>query len=183
MKKNLLFMLAVLTITFTSCEKIKDAVSRDVDITPKAVEISIPIIGSTTAQSVLGEATLNINIDSLIRANVPEFGSPAVKSVKLKGFNLELLNGDATNNFSVLESISAELSATNQTTQVLVSLPNNPDVDTRNLVLPIVGSGIELKNYILSGNFKYSLKGKARRVTTKELRVRATSIYTFTFGL
>ncbi len=176
-------MLVTLTTVFSSCEKIKDAVSRDADITPKAVEITIPIIASTTAQSVLGEATLNINVDSLIRANVPEFGSPAVKSVKLKGFNLELLNGDATNNFSVLESVSAELSATNQPIQVLVSLPNNPDVDTRNLVLPVVGSGIELKNYILAGNFKYSLKGKARRVTTKELRVRATAIYTFTLGL
>jgi hypothetical protein len=184
MKRNLLLSLSlVLFIAVTSsCSKIKEATERDIDITPGAVEFTVPVITSTTALNVIS-VSAPIDIDAMIKANASQFGVKNLRNVKITSLKLEIISGmDDANNFANLETVSAKVEATGQSALTIASV-NNPDVKANTLVVPITAGTTELKSYLTSGNFKYILSLKARRQTEKELRVKATASYELTVGL
>ena len=184
MKKNLLSSLTLILLMATmSCNKIKEATERDIDITPDAVEFTVPKI-TTTAELKVIDVSAPIDIDAIIKAKADQFGVKNLRNVRVTSLKLDIISGsDDANNFANVESVSAKVEATGQTALTIASVANNPDVKATTLVIPVTAGTAELKSYLTSGNFKYTLSFKARRQTEKELRVKATATYQFTVGL
>ena len=184
MNKNLFLSLIALAVLLSaSCKKVKDALQKDFDITPDAIEATVPPVTTTDETTVIGTFTVDMNLDSLVNSYTSQFGIGNIKSIKITSFKVALLNANASNNISNFESASAEISAPGQGAKVLVQSNNIPDTYAESLTLPVTGGDIELKDYVKATTFNYVLRGKARRTTSKELRVKVTAQYTFTFGL
>ena len=171
-------------LSISSCSKVKEALnlSTDVTLTPKSAEFSIPAQATTDAEVTFKEIQAEVNLDSLIKTAAPDFDKTNIKSVKIKGFKIEFLNGDDANNFANFKSINSQLEASGKSPIVIVSTDNNPDEKKTSLTIP-ANETIELKDYISSGIFKYVFKGKLRRATTKALTTKVTVDYTFKVNL
>ncbi len=184
MKK--LFLLPVFTLLvitlISSCSAIKDKLNVDIDMSNADVEFTIPIITST------GDATFDdnnvvVNIDSIIKANNAELAVSNIKSVKVKSCTVNMIDGDANNNFSALESCRVLFNSnTNSSVVTVAEITNNPDVEAYSLEIPVTSS-LDLKSYFNASSFSYSVAGKARKTTSKEIKCKATIRYTLNVGL
>ena len=186
MKKAIYSLAALLTIglvSFSSCDKIKDLAKANFNLENADGEFTIPVI------LVAGDAQLNttdiyMNLDSIIKAQNSKLGAGNIKEVKITSCDLNLTNGDAANNFSVLESCMLEIKSNTKTDFVkMANLSNNPDVEAQTLSLP-VESSLDLKDYFLSATqFSYRISGKARKTTDKELKGTVLVKYSIVAGL
>lgn len=171
MKKTVLTLSLVMAmiIGLSSCEKVKDALFPGFETSLANFEITVPVVVNTDVENSLGSTVVNFNLDSIMRANTDnKFGVDNLGSVKVKMIEVEVLNGDEQNNISNFETLKMTL-ASDQFSS-LVSLVNLtiPDVDQK---LIINGNDTELKTYLTGSELTYSLSGKARRETTKELQL------------
>lgn len=172
----------VASLVLSSCSAIKDKLNIDIDMSSANVEFTIPIITAAGSSS-FGQTNIPVNIDSLIKANNAELAVGNIKSVKLKSCVVTMVDGDAANNFSALESCQASFFSNTKTTPVTVaSVSGNPDVEAYTLNLP-VNTSIDLKDYFSASSFTYSLSGNARKTTSKEIHCTATIRYTLNVGL
>ncbi|MBL7773810.1 MAG: hypothetical protein JNM95_13175 [Chitinophagaceae bacterium] len=185
MKRNFVITAAVIligSVLLSSCSAIKKKLNVDIDMTSSNVEFTIPVI-TTVGTTDMGEQTIPVNIDSIIKANNAELAASNIKSVKLKSCTITLLDGDGQNNFAALQACSASFYSNTQTTPVqLASISDNPDVESYNLTLP-VNASIDLKDYFGATSFTYHITGTSRKTTTKELHAKATIRYTLNVGL
>jgi len=177
-----LFGLVILSLT--SCKKIEDALdlSADITLTPKSMEFTVPTNSTVNAATTFREIEVTVNLDSLIKAGNPDYGQKNIKGVKVKGFKIEFVDANSSNNFANFSSIYSELSASGKSPIVIVSKDNNPDEEKSSISVP-ANESLELKDYISSGTFKYILKGKLRRALTKELKTRVIVDYVFSVSL
>lgn len=183
-KTYTLLTLAIAAIfTFSSCSKIKEAMQRDIAISPTGVTFTVPIITSLNAGTTIGTVPVTMDLDALIKAQASKFGIDNVKNVKITGLKIKLNDSDATNNFANLESLSATIKANGQSDVVVAAVTNNADAEKSELTIPITQGNAELKGFVTSTSFSYILAGKARRVTTKPLSATATFTYTLTVSL
>lgn len=185
MKRNIFFalgLLALLTIVNTSCNKIKDAVKANIVLTSADVEFTIPQI-TATGQANLASKNVYLNVDSIIKANNTKLGAGYIKSVFIKSLTVTMIDGDANNNFSALQSCKLEFS-TNANTNMytLAEITNNPDTEAYTLEIPVNG-GINLKDYFNATTFSYVLSGNARKTTSKDIQCKATIKYDLEAGL
>ncbi|RRN76321.1 hypothetical protein EIM50_25285 [Pseudoxanthomonas sp. SGD-10] len=171
-KNYLLGFLALAFISFSSCDKVKDAIQADVDITPNSVTFEIPAITTTEEQVIAGAE----NISALDLAKYKGLKSVVVKSIKV-----ELLEQNPSANFKALEKISVEL-ASGSTTKVLATKTNN-DFETNqySLELPINGT-FDIKD-LVKNSFSYKITGKAKHTTMQSVPAKLTVVYTVKFGL
>ena len=176
-------LVSLTVLSLSSCKKIAEALQTNITSSPKVVEFQIPVLPQSSTEVTYKEISVNINMDSLVKAAAPSFGSKNIRSIKLKSFKVEFSNGDNANNFANLESIKGRIMATGQSGLDIVSIANNPDVNSNSLTIPIAAEGIELKDYLASGSFRYVLKGKVRRATTHVLQAQAYVVYDFTLGM
>jgi hypothetical protein len=185
MKKVLILsavFLATAGLIFSSCNAIKKKLNIDIDMGSADVEFTIPVISAAGAVN-LGQKTVYLNIDSIIKANNDELSMDNIKSVKMQSCTLTLTDGDAANNFSALESCSALFSSnTNNTPVKIASVQNNPDITAYTLVVP-VDQNVDLKEYFKSTSFTYTVSGAARKATTKTLNCKANIRFTVNVGL
>ncbi|WP_256013054.1 hypothetical protein [Desertivirga xinjiangensis] len=183
MRKNLLLtsVFGLLLFTFSACDKVKDALEKDVNI-PTTVNFTINQLGVGAAETI-GEFEVKYNLDSAVKANAPSLSADNVKSIKLKSFKIELIDENADNNFQAFKSIYASVSAQGLDTREVIRISDfNPANPTYSLTIPVTGGGIELKDY-LSKKIKYSIKGETRKTFTGPIRARAKAEYEFTIGL
>lgn len=184
MKKPLLLLLMISSaFMVTSCKKLKEATEQNVSITPNSVEFNIDPIATTNTVTTIGTINVDIDLNALVKQYAAGFGVNNIKSIKIKSFKIDLVNGsDASNNLANLESLSGEISATGKSSQAIVNLNSNPDVQATSITIPSSGD-IELKDFVAGTSVKYTLKGKLRRATTKTLRAKITAEYAFVFSL
>ncbi len=185
MKQTIYFALAVLsicTILNTSCNKIKEAVKADINLTYSDVEFTIPQI-TAAGPATLSSKDVYLNIDSIIKASNTKLSAGNIRSVTIKSCVVNMIDGDAANNFSALESCKVDFSS-NVNTQLysLAEITNNPDTEAYTLEIP-VNSSINLKDYFNATTFSYTLAGNARKTTSKEIKCKATIKYTLEAGL
>jgi len=176
-------LVCVFALTITSCKKIAEALQTSISASPKVIEFEIPKLAANTSEVTFKEVQVKIDMDSLVKASAPGFGSRNIKSIKLRSFKLELSNADDASNFANLESVNGFLNCEGKEPLQVVAIPNNPDTKASILNVPISSEGIELKEYLAGGTFRYVLKSKVRRATAKGLNARATVVYDFTLGL
>ncbi|RYE55265.1 MAG: hypothetical protein EOP48_10575 [Sphingobacteriales bacterium] len=175
-------LIGLTILSLSSCKKISEALQTNVSSSPKVVNFEIPILAQSSSEITYKEVAVKINMDSLVKVVAPSFGASNIKSIKLKSFKVEFSEGDNANNFANFESIKGRIMADGQPGLDIVSIANNPDVTSSALIFPI-SEGLELKDYLSGGSFRYVLKGKVRRATTKVLKAQAYVVYDFTLGM
>lgn len=176
----LTFLSIATVVSFSSCDKIKDALKVDIVMQTADVSFSIPVQPVGTQQ--LSQFSVYLNVDSIIKKKNSSLGIDNIKSVKMKSCTLVLLNAEGNNNFGALSAAKAELSSNSNSTLVTIAeLSSNPDVAATSLTLPVTTT--ELKGYFQGTNFTYRLTGTTRRATTKTLECRATIQFDVEAGL
>lgn len=184
MKKIILSagIFCMLVMVLNSCNKIKEALNIDIDLNPDDIEFTIPIITQTGSQTI-SDVNVNIDIDSIIKANNDKLALSNIKSVKVKSCTITMLDGDVNNNFSALEAVNIQFqSNVNATPVTVVDLTNNPDVEAYSLTVPI-NTTVELKEYFKANTFSYRILGNARKTTNKEIHCKASIKYSMNVGL
>lgn len=153
---------------FQSCNKIAQKLLFDLNMQTQSVDVVIPVTSNTTGTITVGPVMSYYNVDSFIKAQTAQqLGVSNVKSVKLESCLLTINDADATNNFANFESCQASFFSNTNSTPYNMNIDNNPDTYSATLSLP-VDNTVELSTY-LGTEFTYTLTGKLRRVTTKEL--------------
>ena len=188
MKRYLLFSISALILigsifSISSCSKVEDLAKISFNLSNNDAQFTIPVISATGTVD-LGTASIYINLDSMIKAQNSSLSVSNIKEVRITSCQLTLLDGDANNNFSALESCSLQMASNTQPAFVTVgSVSGNPDIAADTLTLPL-NSTIELKDYFLNANtFSYKLSGTARKTTNKELTCKAVLKYSLVVGL
>jgi len=174
--------LIIVAVLF-SCNNISESIQRDVYIYPKAVSFTIPKITNTDSVILIGDLNIkSLNLDSLIKDEAKRFGASNVKNIKIKEFKLELIDADSLNNIQNIETITVKIKASEQADQsIATAAPSNSR--TTKLTIPIVSGGSDLRTFLTSPSFSYSLSGELRTATTKELKAQVSATYTVTVGL
>ena len=184
--KNKIFSLSLITafgiLLFSSCDKLKEAIQADINLNPQDIEFTIPVIAATGSITI-SDVTIQMNIDSIIKATNVKLSANNIKSVKLKSCTLSLLNGDINNNLSALEAISIKFKSNLKPDYInIIDVTNNPDIEAQSLEIPINAS-IDLKDYFNASSFSYSIGGVARKTTSKAIQCKATLKYALNVGL
>lgn len=176
------FMTGMTLFTMSSCKKVKQLANVDISLTAADINLTIPQINAT-GSSTLSEVNVPLNVDSIIKANNAEFAMKNIKSVKMKSCTITMLDGDAANNFSALESAEV-LFASNAvpTLTTIATISGNPDVESYTITVP-VNTSVDLKNYFNTSSYTYRLTGNARKTTSKPIQCKATIKYTLNVGL
>ncbi len=184
MKRFFLYTSAfvVLFTIFTSCNKIKEAVKANIELNYADIEFTIPQI-TATGPATLSSKDVYFNVDSLIKANNAKLSASYIRSVSIKSCVVNMIDGDAANNFSALESAKVDFSSNVNTHLItLAEITGNPDVEAYTLEIP-VNTTINLKDYFNATTFSYVLTGTARKTTNKDIKCKATIKYSLEAGL
>lgn len=186
MKKNTHIVLALcsavmLLFSLQSCQTIQNAIpAQTITFTGASADFQIPVTTDTASDSIIGSASFSYNIDSEIKAVTSNtFGESNIQSVKLTSVILTLSDADSADNFANFSNLSSTFYTSVNTTPFTISnIPNNPDVYSDSLNVPIANPDQDLKPYFGSSmTFNYQVIGKLRRATTKTLNCHAAISY------
>lgn len=182
MKRIFFISLSLISIAISSCNKIKEAIKANVDLTSADIEFTIPQITAIGAAN-MGSKDVYLNVDSIIKANNAKLSASYIRSVNIKSCTITMIDGDANNNFSALESCKVDFSSNVNTNFItLAEITGNPDVEMYTLEIP-VNTTIDLKDYFNATTFSYNLSGTARKITTKDILCHATVKFSLEAGL
>ncbi len=150
-------------IGLNSCSKLAKNLQYNLEMQTASVDVVIPPYSDSNV-AVSGTQTNYYNIDSFIKKNTGDvLGVSNISSATIKSCVLTLANPTSSRNFANFKSCNASFYTNGNTTPFTVNIPNNPDVYSEQLSLP-VDSTAELKGYITNGNqFTYTLGGSIRR--------------------
>lgn len=160
---------------FSSCEKIKDKLFPNFDTDGGTVVLSVPVMSNTTNEGVWDQATINFNLDSVIKKYTNnQFSISNANSIKIKTVTLTVLDGNQQNNISNFESVKLAVSSNSNSTPANVISATLQDI---NQPAVINGNDVELKSYLTGSQITYKLSGKMRRATTQKLTTQVDIEY------
>ncbi|WP_142602053.1 hypothetical protein [Solitalea koreensis] len=176
-------LLTIIGLTTSSCEKVKDLVTADVNLSMSTLTFDIPKTAQGSVAVTTGSTAMDVN--ALIKASAGEkFGVNNIRSLKITSCVLELNTAIIRDNdFSALQNVKVELSSNTNTNFVtLAEVASNPTTTASRLEIP-VNSTIDLKDYFSASNFYVRVSGATRRATTEPLHCTAVIKYTANVGL
>ena len=155
---------------FQGCNKLKALLQYDLYYTTADATFTIYAIQDTIMHTGVGATTVNINVDSFIKANTSnQLDLSSIKHAYLESCTMNLTNADSTNNFANFKTCAASFSTDlNSSVVTIGTITNNPDVFASSIVVPI-DSTIDYATYLGAHTISYSVDGKARRFTTTSL--------------
>jgi hypothetical protein len=178
---NLLRMKKVLTITLVtlfscfllvSCDKLKSALLNAFSANSADFTFTVPPVTITDSVISLGSQTIYFDLDSTIKAVTSNsFNLSTISSVTPNSITLKIQNADSANSFANFQSGTVSFYSNTNTTPYNFNF-TNPDHYTDSISIP-VDTNTNLKSYLEGKNFNYSLMGKTRRVTNKQLMIKA----------
>lgn len=170
-------------VVFGSCSKINESTQMDIAVSSPASAFNIPIISSTATGSTIAGINLNLNLDSLIKAQAPRFSPTNITSIKLTSFRVALTDSvEAENNFGNIENLTVTLQAAGQTSNTVAAL-SLPDNIVGGVDIAIAATDNDLRPYFSGTQLRYVITGKLRRATTKILKAKVTSSYRLKLNL
>jgi hypothetical protein len=120
----------------------------------------------------LDTITQRLDMDSIVKKNTGDnFGAADISSVTLQDITFTIKQGaDNANNFSNFESARFTLSSASNMNAVEVANITFPNTysDSIHYTPPVP---VELRSYLDAKELKYVVYGKARKVTTKPLKM------------
>lgn len=163
---------ALCSIGISACEGIKGKVFNALIARGIEEEFTIPPVTTTNTVIEVGNYETHLNIDSFIKAETKgAFSLNSVKAVYIQSVVLTLENPDPANNFANLEQAWIEFYTDAKTDPIQIATGINPDVYAETWTLPNMDK-TDLKPYLYGTRIFYKVMAKARRETTKELRVK-----------
>lgn len=159
----------LLTTALQSCSKLAKNMTYNLAMQTATVTVKLIPESDTRSYHLFGVGTETYNIDSFIKANtLGMLGVSNITSIKLQACTLILQNANAANNFANLLSCTASITDESDAPYE-IKVINNPDVFSTTLSLP-VDTAAQLKQFLNSGSFNYSLGGQLRRATKDTLQ-------------
>lgn len=182
--KHTLFIafLAVVSTTIFSCGKVNESMERDIIVGPGSTDFTFPIGTSTESGTKIGEIPLSIDFDTFIREQTKDLGIGDARSFKLTSFELRLDSAEEENSLGNFETITVYMQSDSQPKTLVAQLTSNPSSKNGNVLIPIVPNNPELKAFLSSPTFKFTLEGKARTLTTIALKGKAITQYALRVG-
>ncbi|WP_276088377.1 hypothetical protein [Pedobacter sp. JY14-1] len=181
----LFFAFPVLTIAVASCNKVDESIQRDVTIRPDTVVFTIPVISTLNSGSIAGDFPVTINVEQKIKdATKGEFGAGNLTDLRIASFKMELTIGaadtpDVNNNLGNFEAISVEIKADPYKATIAKTDANSAS----NIRTVTIGGGVnspDLNTLLQKGSFRYDIRVKARKETTKTIEARVLPVFTAT---
>ena len=169
--RKVLLITSVSIIVLTSCSKIIGTlISKFMSMQTIDAQFTLPIVTDTTQQQAYGPTSSKINVDSFITAySSGNYTIKNVKSAHIESCSITITNPDDKNNFANIQSCQVDLNSDAIQTMIHpASISNNPDQYAASIDVP-VDNTIELKDYLNSKQFNYTVRAKMRRATTKEM--------------
>ena len=164
-------ILLLSAVAFISCKKLLKNLLQPFETTTGEITMTIPTIPSSNISGYLGSKTMYYNLDSTIKAKTGgSFGINDVSYVKIKSFNMTVLNGDADNNISNLQSLSIDISSNNNSTPQTLASTSIADGTNNNLIIE-VPSQPDILVYLKGTQIKYDFSGQIRRATTHPMDI------------
>lgn len=184
--KTLLILAPFLILMYTACNKISESIERDI-IIRDTVFFDIPEQASITDPYVLPDIQLSVNIEDQINNQLKGFTAAQIRSIKITALNMFLgtvgkdKDGrdsiDTQNNFGNLETVRWEI-----TTGTETNLIGNTSISSASvlstLAIPIGITPEALKPFLVNDAKKYRVTVKAKKITTKPMKVMALASYT-----
>jgi hypothetical protein len=176
-------MLSIFTLTAFSCNKIKDALTVDVDMTQTEVAVTIPIVAEA-GKIVSEEGVLRFDVDSFLKATNNKASADNIRSVKLVSCTVQLLDNTVfpDDNLTAFSGLQAEFSTDIKNTWTTLALLDDTVVDPY-LANANVKGNTELKDYFRATQFRYRITGNAKRATGHPIECRLTLKYKLSVGL
>jgi hypothetical protein len=174
--------LATMSLSFSSCDKLKDAVGvKDIFATSKDIPFDIP---PAAAGSQLQSADASFNVDSIIKAGAPGFSANNIKSATVNSISVDITSGaSVNNNFANFSDGGVAMYSNAAPTKVSVGqVLNNPDVYSTHMDIPITGTN-DLTPYVKGSLITYLYGYTLRRATTTTLHVVMHVQYKLGVGL
>lgn len=189
-KTTLLFaFVAGSALLFGGCDKIKEKISEQVDpfnFTQQTIEMELPPVTSTAAQTSTGIDTVDIDLDKIIKDNTPKsmnLGINNVQSLTLEKITVTLLDHDKNNYLANFDKVEAYVNSNTGIqmgkNDIYMSAWCN-DIAYNAADQSIVINGdpkMELIDYLKGNKVYYWFKARARRTTNKTLRVKMVIDY------
>lgn len=183
MKKiaNLLFVsvvMIVIPVSFSSCDKLKEALHFNVD-NNQDIFIDIPPApagGNTTVSNIAFNLKSHIDAQNTSGHSID---LSKIQYIKVKALEIDIINGaSSTNNFANFMDggvlISSDASAATQVNATMASFLDNPDTYSTHLVIPVTGAaaGKDFKAYLQGTALNYIYSYTLRRPLTTTLQCR-----------
>lgn len=173
-------ILATIGLTIQACN-IKDEIIKQLleSFVAKIAdfEVTIPVIDTIGDEALMGGETVYFNLDSTVRSHTDDLFNiddvtnvfPETVVLTLTGTESEGNGPDADNNLANFEQAKITLYSNSNENPIEFEIPNNPDEYATTLSFP-VDKSVDMKSYLTGSTYTYTISGKARRTTTRELK-------------
>ncbi len=163
----------VMLTTITACRKLITKIFNGFDAEVPTIQFTLPAIPLAPPQEVpLGTFTQYFNLDSTIKANTDStFGAKDVSSITIKKIDFSILDADQNNNLANFESARFTFSSNSKANPVEIASAIFPDTYATNTTYTSPGNAPELKPYLTGTELYYNVYGKARRTTSRPLKL------------
>lgn len=177
--------LATIGGTFTSCQRIAEAVSEievpvPFDISTSA-ETSIPFAIINTFDNFISfpEITLDIDADAKIKEKYPSLSVNNLRSTKLSSLSIELLKSNLSGNFDAIADA-----------QVFIKTPDLPELQIASKISSNTGNAIEfvvtnaeLINYIKNPKNSLIIKVKGKKLVLDQFTIKVNPSFRISLGI
>lgn len=172
MRKNLIILpaLFILIVAFSGCKKIVSKIfgGFDTSVDLQLIVPAVPLV--SPIELPVGQYLYKFNLDSVVKAQTGGiYNANDVKSIKAKQFNITITNADQLNNVSNFESIRVTIYSNTNSTPAELFSATFPDTFASTFTAP--ANNVELLSYLKGSDLIYTMYGKNRRITTKQLTV------------
>lgn len=177
-------VLATGLMMFQSCDKVKDALKANVTVKAASGQTKVQPISDLNGLYVLLQDSADFDADKAIRENTDDkLNINNVKSAKVKKCVLTILDPDNDNNWANFESgtLYFNVNPSLGLTEIAIDITND-DVYSDKLEIPADKFPSDMVSYVKGTKAYWTLKGKARRATTKELTLKAEMEYDVAVG-
>lgn len=173
----------LLSIGIFSCNKIKDALTADVNMDMTEVALTIPIIEKAD-NIVSEEGIVYLNVDSFLKATNNKASVDNIKSAKLVSCTVQILDDTIypDDNFTAFSNLQAEFSSDIKSAWTIIAILDDTFTDPYFNKADVQGN-TELKDYFKATQFRYRITGTAKRATGHPIECRMVLKYNLTVGL
>jgi hypothetical protein len=187
---GLLALIAGTTISFQSCNKIKDELAKqipDISFDGESATFTVPVMTATGTSSFIGwDTSTVVNINEVIEENAAGLGYSIdnFSTIKIDKITLHLSGTDESNNWTNFESAGAyfatDKSRANGKPDVMKTVEIADIAANQNKDVELSLTDTNLKDYFNGGDTRIYVLYSAtpRRSTTHPMTVTATVKYT-----
>jgi hypothetical protein len=185
MKSKILYIaLPALIFIYTSCSKISESLQRDTVITD-TVSFEIPVITNIADPVTISNIESPLNFEEQVNAQVQGLSIANLSSVNLRSIDLGLISAesgvDTANTFGKLQSIKLQIGDGIKTDSLArISIASTGPTSTLTLTPVILPE--TLKPYLSGSSVRYEVIVKAKKVTTKVMKVKIGAVYRVTLS-